>query len=325
MSTILANIQPLELMAVINEWSRQCFYQAGSARQICVDGKAIRASLRKILGSTHHPYILNAFDATSGAIDIQIEVGPKTNELGSMPDLFKILDLENATITMDAAGTNPEIARLLLRDGANYVLPLKGNQQTARDLATGHILDTLLSSDSPENILYSDTDNDEYQHGRITQRYYLYITDGVPELFANTSFEGLFAGVGMVLRINEDVRYDAETGERIPQEKTTQIVFYGSNKADMTSEEFARYVRCHWRGCETIHYVLDTEYKEDRSRLDRGYNRQNMSLLRKAVCSLTRYVKENAPCRVSESQVRTWLQEVAGIPAYVIIPESDSA
>lgn len=54
----------------------------------------------------------------------------KSNEITALPELIEALDLNGATVTLDAMGCQEEVARLLVDKGADYVLGLKGNQGT---------------------------------------------------------------------------------------------------------------------------------------------------------------------------------------------------
>ncbi len=60
----------------------------------------------------------------------QVKVESKTNEITAIPALLKLLDISGCIITIDAMGTQTEIAHGIKAQGAEYVLALKENHPT---------------------------------------------------------------------------------------------------------------------------------------------------------------------------------------------------
>ena len=60
----------------------------------------------------------------------QVKVKDKGNEITAIPVLLRLLDLDGCIITLDAMGTQTEIADLIIRQGGDYVLSLKANHPT---------------------------------------------------------------------------------------------------------------------------------------------------------------------------------------------------
>ncbi len=60
----------------------------------------------------------------------QVKVENKSNEITAIPDLLKLLDITGCIITIDAMGTQTEIAKQILDQGADYILCLKANHPT---------------------------------------------------------------------------------------------------------------------------------------------------------------------------------------------------
>ncbi len=58
--------------------------------------------------------------------------------------------------------------------------------------------------------------------------------------------------------------------------KTTQETRYFISSALLTPERATEAIRSHW-GIESLHWMLDVVFKEDQSRLRRGYGAQNMA------------------------------------------------
>jgi len=67
-------------------------------------------------------------------------VDAKSNEIAAIPKLLDMLQLKGATVTIDAAGCPPQIARRIVGAGGDYVLNVKGNQRALRDGITSSLL-----------------------------------------------------------------------------------------------------------------------------------------------------------------------------------------
>ena len=94
---------------------------------LAIDGKTLRASLNQ----EGRPLTLVAAVAHgSGAPVAQMAIAAGTNETATARDLLDILPpVDHALISFDAAHTNGETARKVVMDkGADYLLPIKGNQ-----------------------------------------------------------------------------------------------------------------------------------------------------------------------------------------------------
>jgi len=50
-------------------------------------------------------------------------VEDKTNEIKAIPSLLELLDITGCVITIDAMGTQTEIATQIVGKGADYILP----------------------------------------------------------------------------------------------------------------------------------------------------------------------------------------------------------
>jgi len=57
-------------------------------------------------------------------------VEDKTNEIKAIPSLLELLDITGCVITIDAMGTQTEIATQIVGKGADYILSLKANHPT---------------------------------------------------------------------------------------------------------------------------------------------------------------------------------------------------
>lgn len=102
------------------------------ASQVCIDGKTLRGSGAKPL------HVVSAVASATGLSLAQVAGQGKGQELGAVPDLLALLDLSGALVSLDALSCQPEIARQIVAQGADYLLGLKANQPTLLAEAERH-------------------------------------------------------------------------------------------------------------------------------------------------------------------------------------------
>lgn len=128
---VVAIIDPIELNLVFYRWLASIINKKNHVfldeinKIVAFDGKTICGS-DNIYNKALH--ILTAFDTENELVLGQLPVDEKTNEITVMPELIKILDLENTIITADALNCQYEIANAIIEKKGNYVLALKGNK-----------------------------------------------------------------------------------------------------------------------------------------------------------------------------------------------------
>ena len=127
---VLAGIDPVCFDQVVALWLQQ----SGRASAIAIDGKTLRACIDAHGKQTT---LVSAVTHADAAPLAQLPVPDGTNEITTARDLLDVLPpLDGMLITFDAAHTNAETARKVVVDkGADYLLPIKGNQPTLLEKA----------------------------------------------------------------------------------------------------------------------------------------------------------------------------------------------
>lgn len=234
---------------------------------IAIDGKTLRRSFED--ASKRTPlHLVNAFAAGARLALGQVRVDGKSNEITAMPALLELLDIEGSTVTVDAMHTQRATAEALTARGGEYVLALKGNQETLHDDVRLHLAD-------PENaekmLRFKDLDKD---HGRIETREAVVCHD-IDMLQDRHHWPGLQA-VGKVTSTREirgkqsaETRYFLLSGKPGP-------------------ERFLETVRAHWAVENSLHWVLDVTMGEDSLRNRKDNGPENLALMRKLALNLAR-------------------------------------
>jgi predicted transposase YbfD/YdcC len=250
---------------------------------VALDGKALR---RAMDAHQNIKYVVSAWAASNELVLGQWKVPDKSNEITALPELLRVLELSGCIVTMDAMGCQKNIAREIVEADADYVLALKGNQETVHEEVKTFLDAALLERTTPRrptaklspaaaNLAMLETV--EKDHGRIeTRRYY---QSAQLDWFADRpKWEGL-RSVGMVEAIRE------------VDGKTTVERRYYLSSLPLGVETLARAVRGHWGVENKLHWVLDVWFREDQSRARAGHAAENLATLRRLALNLLKREK----------------------------------
>src|SRR3954447_8926041 len=131
---VLMTLKPGAFQACFAHWLQSLRAKAATATGVeqpvlPVDGKTARRShdRRQGLGALHAVSIwASQFGLSLG----QVACAQKSHEITAIPELLRLVDIRGAIITIDAMGTQKAIAAQSIEGEADYVLALKGNQET---------------------------------------------------------------------------------------------------------------------------------------------------------------------------------------------------
>ena len=102
---------------------------------VAVDGKTLRRSYdRPSNRAALNKAALQMIDVWSCKQELVLgqraAVPETTNETGALPELLRLLELEGAIVTIDAAGCYSDVVEEIVEAGADYAVALKENQRT---------------------------------------------------------------------------------------------------------------------------------------------------------------------------------------------------
>ena len=269
---VLMALQPAAFQKCFVGWLeslRAAAAEASGVEQpvLAVDGKTLRRShdRKNGLGALHSVSIwASEYGLTLG----QVACAEKSNEITAIPELLRLVDIKGAIITIDAMGAQRAIAEEVIGGEADYVLALKGNQETLHQAVIDPIDERLEGDDvgTAELVVR------EQGHGREEERTYLQLP--VPEDLPGKSQWKDLKSIGVV------------TSRCLRDGKESVEVRYYISSLAVEVKRFAHAVRSHWGIENTCHWTLDVTYREDESRIRERLLRENFAWLNRLTLSL---------------------------------------
>jgi predicted transposase YbfD/YdcC len=279
---LLAALDPKAFGQCFIHWT-QSLRQAIAQEIVALDGKALR---RALAADQSIQYVVSAWADNNDLVLGQWKVADKSNEITAVPELLRVLELSGCIVTMDAMGCQKKIAREIHEADADYVLALKGNQETVHEEVKTYLDAALLERTTarPAGAKLStgaatlgEWETVEKDHGRIeTRRYY---QSAELAWFADRAKWPGLQSVGMVEAIRE-------AGGQTSVERR-----YYLSSLPLGVETFARAVRSHWGVENKLHWVLDVWFREDQSRARTGHAAENLATLRRLALNLLKREK----------------------------------
>jgi predicted transposase YbfD/YdcC len=286
LNRVMGMIDPQELQKLTNYWQEIMQSNEGEKlkRILNIDGKTMRESGNKNQKPFH---IVSAWSKEDGICFGQTVVKDKENEIVAIPELLDNLNIKEQIITIDAMGTQTEIANKIIHKKGDYVLALKANQHNTHL----DVLQYFEDSEFKENLKKSHNGykvTTEKARGQIEKREY-YQTDDISWLNKEKRWMGLKT-IGMV---EKTIKKD----DKITVEKR----FYISS-LPIQIELFEKAVRGHW-SIESMHWHLDVTFREDNnSNLDKN-TAVNLNILRKLSLSILKLIDIGRKCSVKSKRL----------------------
>ena len=267
LSDVFAAIDSKKFMEIFIEWTKE-IVKNKTGKNISIDGKAIKSATDKINNSSI-PYIVSAFIGEIGLSIGQVKVDDKSNEITAIPDLLDLLEIDGATITIDAIGTQEEIVNKIVNKRGHYVLPVKDNQKELKK--------QIKSQFDSYNNLYGNKDilnkkTLEKDHGRIEKREYFLCYD--------------------VSKIKDKIKWKTVKAiaytkvSRTSNDETSVTENYYIIDYKISIEKLIETIRDHWNIECGLHWKLDVILDEDHSRNRIENSISNLSIMRKIIFNL---------------------------------------
>jgi predicted transposase YbfD/YdcC len=268
---ILTRMNPEAFAEAFAKWTRDCCLSNLAGKQLSLDGKSLRSALDA--NGNCNTHIVHAWLHEQGLLIGQKKTDEKSNEITAIPALLSQIDINGATVTIDAAGCQKNIVEIIRRQGGDYLLAVKNNQPTLyREIVTlfedarKDDFDYVLNCDIHEQI--------EKKSGRIEKRSVTIISDP-SEISVADQWKDLET---LVEVINETTSSKGKI--------TKETRYYIASLVE-SAEQIGARARAHW-GIESMHWSLDVTFREDESRANVLHGAVNFGTLRRACMNMVK-------------------------------------
>ena len=265
---VFAALDAEEFAAAFRRWVRGLLPALEKDEVVSLDGKTSRRT-GKLDGTPLH--LVSAFAAGAGLVLGQRATAEKSNEKTAIPDLLATLALTGCIVTIDAMGTQPNIAQAIQERGADYVLSVKDNQPTLAE-SIRDFFEAFRAA--PEKTPHCFDEVVEKDHGRIEVRR-CYAFEQLDCLYAPERWPGIAS-------------FAVIASERTIKGTTTleHRLYISSLPPD--AARLNRAVRQHWRVENSLHWCMDVAFGDDQMRARTGYAAHNFAVLRHIALNLIR-------------------------------------
>jgi predicted transposase YbfD/YdcC len=273
---VFALLDPDEFRRCFLSWATAVVGPPGE-QVVAIDGKTLRRSHDR-RGGKGALHLVSAWASANGLVIGQVATDAKSNEITAIPALLRLLDLEGATVTIDAMGCQTAIAQQIVEQQADYVLTLKANHPHLHERVRLAFADAsaAVGTTLPLADLKPHTTRDK-GHGRIERRRCLAIGD--PAYLAFIDPDGAWPNLKSVVLI--------ESTRRSGTSRSTEARHYLSSlPAD--AKALGTAIRSHWGIENRLHWVLDVAFREDDCRVRVGHAPENLAIIRHFALNLLR-------------------------------------
>ena len=252
---------------------------------VAIDGKTLCGSHERIKG-LKGLHVVSAWSCNNGLSLGQIKVADKTNEITAIPDLLKRLMIKGAVITIDAMGCQRDIAAGIIKQEANYVLAVKGNQ--------GELYESIQDCFklAKDDSFYTAREGYNKDHGRIEERSIAVLPAKILEGLVDIS---PWMGIQSIAKVHAK--------RESAYEKSEEIRYYISSLSDARSILEAS--RAHWQIENNLHWSLDVAFREDDCRVRDEHAALNLAWMRKMALSFLK-AENSFKASIRRKQLKLW-------------------
>lgn len=289
------------LFAILKtEYVERCVVEHGkrvmdvmNEKQIAIDGKKECGTAPKIKGPKGD-YLLHAWATENSILIGQEKVRDKENEIPAIPRLLDRLVIDGAVISIDAMGTQVDIAKKIVDKNAHYFLAVKENQEGLL-----HEIQDVIRYNSPIST-HSATDK---EHARVETRS---VSTFPADRIEDKEILGRWKNLRTLVCVHTETIHVSDNGR-----SDSQTRYYISDEDFPSAAYYGELARGHWAVENGLHWHLDVTFKEDSCRARRKNAAQNLSLLRKLALQI-------AKCTQDKLSVRKRLRCASWNPEYLI-------
>ncbi len=241
-----------------------------------MDEKAVRGMRKK--DEEGSEYLLSVYDGKYWKVLAQVELGRKENEISKAPKVLESVEISQKVITGDAMHTQKALSGQIVRQGGDYIFPVKENQASLYKN-----IQQLFASEYPKagfgkiETDFLTVEKVNKGHGRLEKR-----TLTTSEMLNSYS---TWPGLAQVYRLERQFQW-WRSGRCYRTSCEVEFGITSLSRAKITPERLLGFRREHW-GIETgLHYRRDVTFKEDGTRMTIGDTGKVMASINNLVIAL---------------------------------------
>jgi predicted transposase YbfD/YdcC len=239
-----------------------------SGEVVAIDGKTLRGFVGRA-GEKTQLHLVHVWATQQQLLLRQQAVEGAPGEMGAIPELLQLLDLEGAIVTTDANSCTAPVTRAIVQSKADYVLAVKGNR--------GHFYEHVVGAFAgPEEFLGTTHGEVQEGHGRKETRVV-----SVLELHdwpATTKKNGDWAGLRTAVRV--------ERTREMPNGDTSGETHYFVSSLSPDAKRIAKAARAHWSIENNLHWVLDVAFGDDHRKVRDARAAENLAVVARMALTL---------------------------------------
>jgi predicted transposase YbfD/YdcC len=263
---LFARLETLEFYAALESWVRD-IARSLKGETVAFDGKTLRGSFDKASSKS----TLHSVSAWVCGLKMCIalkSVDDKSNEIPAVQQLIDMLDLAGAVVTADTLHCQRETAEKIVAKNADYVLMVKGNQETLQ----AELLDTIAEAFEEEHPGLRQCKTTEKNRNRRETREVAVLP--VPK---DSPVFARWAGLATLGAIYRSREINGKLEE-------SQEFFITSLPCKVRA--IGQHLRSHWSIENSQHHVLDVTFTEDASRIRQGNGPEITSVFRRLALNI---------------------------------------
>ncbi len=264
---LIGCVKSEQFQKVFIEWVEDVIKSGESIKTIAIDGKTICSTEKRKADDEESVHILSAVISESKLILGSMPCDKKISEPKVFRKLIEILNIKGAVVVADALHTTKKSAEKVVKEGGDYLFVVKDNNPGLKEEIELYV----------QNEHMDKCAKTEKNGGRIEKRT-AYTSTDIDWLSRKNEWEGLVC----IGAIHTEFTKGGETSSE-------WHYFISSRK--LSPEELLKHARLEW-SVESMHWLLDVHFQEDKTKVWDMNVQKNMNIMRKIALNLARLYKE---------------------------------
>jgi predicted transposase YbfD/YdcC len=227
-----------------------------------------------------HEYLLSGYDLKHWKVLVQVEVGRKENEITQALKALECVEIAQKVVTGDAMHTQKALSAQIVRQGGDYIFPVKENQASLYKS-----IQQLFAPEYPKagfgkiQTDFLTVAKVNKGHGRLEKRT-------LPSSKMLNSYS-TWPGLAQIYPLERQFQW-CRSGRCYGTSCAVEFGITSLSRQKITPDRLLRFRREHW-GIETgLHYRRDVTFKEEATRMTIGNAGKVMASINNLVIALIR-------------------------------------